>query len=566
MAQTNFNTTYNTAGSVVNVSIPNNAFNISLTVGGGRGGNGCQDGGPPQGNGRPGGSGIIGTFTLPNYTARTLTLRPGGSGQQRTSQCGGCDCAGGASSFGASGGRSGTTGGGGSSGAGGGGGGATIVYDSLSTSMIIVAGGGGGGAGGSMGCDGGSNGGDAGGFVATTGFFNPVAGDQGGDAVAGDGGSGGGGGGGTSGGSGGGGGVDFCGPIETQIPLYDENGNITGYGTGFAEVQSQGGGGGGSGYRSNITTLTSQSTNGGTGFVTLTYTAITPEIQSFTANPNPQNSVLSGIPQYSTQLQWAVVDANLLTVTSSIGETWNVTGTSTLNITNLPQSNANTNSPATRTYTLTACFNTFCVTSNVTVQVRNDNTPNSFSLPSTTTTGVALNNLEPNTLYQIQAPIITGIDMVSSIITTASAGLEASLNGSNWSSVVLISNNQSFLLRFTSPPFNTDPAGLSNPRTYNYTIGSISPSFNISTRVPDVGELFDFGDSTVNYPFPDIDTVANTPQQYITSPTTITMGDSGRPPDAEIPVEIKSSNPDIQIRIKPQGSSIYNDWQNIRQI
>jgi len=323
----------------------------------------------------------------------------------------------------------------------------------------------------------------------------------------------------------------------------------------------------GSLYRSDIFTLLQQSLHtDSTSSIVLSYELLTPQILSFSANPNPQTSGSSGFPQDTTTLQWNCVDGNRLEIYRSgtlIYQTDSLTGN--LNVDTNLQSVVGVNSPATITYTLILYAGTVQTSSNLTVQVYNDNTPNDFNLLLTTTSGVNINNLEPNTTYQISSPSVTGIDMITAI-TTLSAGLEASLTGSSWSSVIYISNSQSFLLRFTSPPFNTDPSGLSNSTTYNYTVGTLSKSLTISTRAPDVGELFDFGDSSVNYPFPDIDTVANTPQQYIISPTTITMGDSGRPPDAEIPVEIKSSNPDIQIRIKPQGSSIYNDWQNIRQI
>jgi hypothetical protein len=562
MATTNFNTTYTgsangaSAAASVAVSIPANAFNISLTVSGGRGGNGCQDGGPPQGNGRPGGYGRTGTFTLPNFTARTLTIRPGGSGQQRTAQCGSCNCTGGQVDGTGSGGNSGTTGGGGSSGSGGGGGAASSVYDSLSGATIIVAGGGGGGGGGSMGCDAGSGGTDAGGFSAqTSGSVNIENGAGGGNAVAGDGGSGGAGGGGTFGGGGGSGGADFCGPFEQQNPIFDDEGNLIGYGEPtYYEVFSQGGGGGGSGYRSNVATLTSQSTNSGTGFVTLQYTAVTPEINSFTANPNPQNST-SGTPQYSTLLSWSVTDANSLTITSSTGETYNVTGTSSLNITNLPQTTVGSLSPASRTYTLTACFNSFCVTSQpLTVQVRNDNTPsNSWT--------ASFSNLEPSTEYQFSLGQLQGVDMPTIGSVNGDGNFLGDGVGGSFSNPKTFTSGNNVVLKFTSLPFNTSLSGVSstsiygntNTKTMSVTIGSQTFNVTAITRAPLIAETFDLANNVGLPPFPEKDFIPGLPSEYATS-AIMTVD------NIEIDMEIKASDGNLQVNINGTG------WTNVRSI
>jgi len=553
MAQVNFDTTYNSAGASVNVTIPVNAVNIQLTVQGGEGGNGGTDGGPPAGNGKPGGGARVGVFTLPDYTTRNLNLLPGGAGQARPAQCGGCSSTGGASNINAKGGNSGVTGGTGSSGAGGGGGAASVVFDSLSNSYIIVAAGGGGGGGGGMGCTAGSGGSAGGTFTATTGTLSIAPGGGGGNAAAGDGGSGGGGGAGTSGGGGGQGGGDFCNPRSTS-----------------------GGGGGSSGYRSNVTTLTSQSNTAGagntTGYIRLKYTAITPELNTFFANPNPQTSGVAGVPSNTITLTWDTTDATKVQILEgSTGSTFvlydNLNPDGNVTFSTGLQSVAGSVSPAQKIYRLRLFANSFSVTTApITVSVYNDNSPSSFSIPSTTTSGISLSSLESGVQYQVQVGPITGIDMITKV-ESSSPGVDFSTNQSNWSNPIYITNSQPVYFRFTSLPFNTSQSGLTNQKTINYTVGTTSGSFNVTTRAPNINEKFDFGNSEVNYPYPDIDQVTNTPTQYIVSPTTVTIGNEVGPSgDAEIPVEVKVNNQNVEVRIKPQGTSTFGSWQNVRSI
>jgi len=243
IAQVNqFNQSYS---NDANVSLPNDSFDINLTVAGALGGSGGGDAG---GSGGGGGAGRVGTFTL-TPGGRTLTLACGDSGQGGGS--GNFPVYGrpGGSSV-AAGGRGGGAGPGGWSGGGGGGGGASGVYDSSVSSYVIVAGGGGGGGGASLNRSA-SGGGTAEDWSASGGSFSISTGNQGQDQ-GGDGGGGGAGGGGAPGGGGGGSGGD----------------NSSGGG---------GGGGGGSRYNSNVATLTSgsSSTNSTDGYINLQFKSAT---------------------------------------------------------------------------------------------------------------------------------------------------------------------------------------------------------------------------------------------------------------------------------------------------
>jgi hypothetical protein len=531
MSQTSFSQTYT---SNTTITIPSNAAGVVVTVAGAKGGYGGADaeiqGGPP-------GAGRIGTFTLANFTARNLQFNigtVGGNGVSSQSRAG----PGGGGSGVASGGTGGYAGPSGSSGGGAGGGGATGVYDSVANAWIIVAGGSGGGGGASHPGSSltGGTGQDVQGWAA--GVTNISNGGTGG-TQNGDGGGGGGGGGGAPGGGGGNQGYDNSGPT------------------------SQGGYGGGSRYNSSYATLTNDALNSNSpnGYVTVSYTLYTPQINSFSASPNPQTSGSSGIPASTTTLSWTSTDSNTASINQGVGSV-NTSGSVGVN-TGL-QSVAGSNSPATINYTLTACAGSVCTTSSLTVSVYNDNSPNAVNAASTTTSGTSLSNLNPGTQYQVILGPVSGIDMTTQV-SSSTSGVDFSTDGASWANPIYITNGQTVYARFYSLNFNTDPSGLTNSRTINYTVGTYSSSFVATTRAPNVNEKFDFGNSTTNYPYPDIDQITNTPSQYMTSPTTLLVGDAVGPAgDAEISVEIKVSDPKAEIRITPAGSSVPGAWQTPR--
>jgi hypothetical protein len=307
------------------ITIPPNATNITIMVAAGSGGSGGDDGNP----GGTGGGGRWGTFTLPSFTARTLTLRigkRGGSGFGCVSNSGAGS--GGASSL-ASGGGGGRTGPQGCSGGGGGGGGASGIYDSLKNGYIIVAGGGG-GAGGASYPDSFLRGGNGGfGLGFETGNLSTISNGGTGASQGFDGGGGGGGGGGCPGGGGGREGAD------------DRAGRYP----------SIGGSGGASSYDSNYTTFTGSGTNQfGDGYIDVNFILVSPSINTYTANPS---AIILG--QNST-LSWTTSN----TISASIGGIGNVdiNGSAVVS----PQS--------TTTYTLTATgYGNQTTTRNVTVTV-----------------------------------------------------------------------------------------------------------------------------------------------------------------------------------------------------
>lgn len=282
-----------------------------------------------------------------------------------------------------------------------------------------------------------------------------------------------------------------------------------------------------------------------------------PVINSFVASPNPQTSS-SGTPLYTTSLSWSTTNGSggSATITSNAGETWNVSSLGgNLNISNLPQSTTGSNSPATRTYTLTVKNEiNESVTSTITVSAYNDNVPNDYSVPSQV-------NQNPGTLISWTFGPITGIDMPT--VATVQSGADISINGSNWSNTVLVSNNQTVFLRTTTLPFNTSPLSLPNTKSLYVDVGPLRRFFSVTTRQPNIEELFDFGDSNAVYPFPDIDQVSNTPQPYVVSPTTIVVDNV----ELSTPygTEIVTDNSEAQVRVKTFGTSTFGPWQYLRE-
>jgi hypothetical protein len=305
-------------------------------------------------------------------------------------------------------------------------------------------------------------------------------------------------------------------------------------------------------------TISANSVNSGAGpwGIALDWTGFVPPppptIQNFYASPNPQNSS-NGTPSYSTTLNWASTGQGItsVTLTSSAGESWNESANDSRTITNLPQSNANGTSPATRTYYLQVCNNGGCTNASpVTVSARNDNT-----LSNSWTT--SFTNLDPSTQYDLILGTLAGVDMPTTISASGSGnfvGVSTSFSGTK-----NFTNGQTVKLRTTTLPFNTDVSGQTgiygkvNNKTVTITTPSGSFNVTVGTRAPVIKEVFDYDDNINKYPYEDIDLIINTPVEYATTGQVSVN-------DIEIPQEIKVDQPDAQVRIN--GGS----WQNVREI
>ena len=515
--------TYTTPGTYY-LTIPENGYDINITVRGARGGRGGTD---ASAQGGVGGTTTIQDFyVLQDYQQRLFTIWVGGRGGNGVNSQPNAAGGGGGQGM-SSGGRGGNAGDPPYSGGGGGGGGSSGVR--IGTQNAICMGGSGGGGGASDNRNGGGGGANATNASAVL-FVSPTNGGGGGDPGGTDGGGGGGGGGGDDGGGGGGSGQD----------------NNRGCG---------GGGAGRSTFRSSLIGTNTSSINSGRiqmdGYVSISWTNAPPTISNFSASPNPQNSS-NGVPQYTTTLSWNTTFATTLTLSGDPGGDIDVTGLSSYDISNLPQSTAGSNSPAQRTYTLTASNSSDSTTASVTVSARNDNV-------SSNTWETSFSNLDPSTTQTLTLGTLAGVDMPTTISTSGSGNFVGT--GGSFSGSRDFTNGETVQLRTTSLPFNTSLSGVSdtavygntNSKTVTVTTPSQTLTITVTTKAPRVQEVFDLADNVNKYPYEDIDLISNTPTEYLTS----AQIDAD---DIEIPLEIKVDQANAQVSINN------GEWQDVREI
>lgn len=279
-------------------------------------------------------------------------------------------------------------------------------------------------------------------------------------------------------------------------------------------------------------------------YIEVTYELVDPEINTFTATPNPQTSGTVGNPSSLTSLSWTTTFAQTVTINQSIGAV-------DLDNQDYPidtglQSIAGSNSPATKAYTLSACIGTNCVTETVTVSVFNDNTPNDFTIPNQI-------DKTPNEEIIINVGKITGIDMKTAV-QSLSGGCDFSIDGNAYSGSQVIISEETLRIRTFALAFNTSDLGLANTKTCQIKIGTLIKTFTVSTRAPVTLEVFDFENRTNEFPHPKIDTTPAITSPNIETVPEITIN------DIETQVRIKTNNGNTQVRVKSPGQS-YGDWK-----
>ena len=541
-----YTTVTNTYYSSTTVYIPGNSYNVNFEIRGARGG----DGKPYAGVYGARGNGRIGNFTFKsNFVARSLSLTIGGIGANGSTPGGG--------------------GGGGGIRSGGTGGSGAYSYSYRCDygsvcgpcSQVCC----GYGCSNSAPCSGGyqpGNGCAEGGlrwFCPATCYATVNTGGGGGGggstgisglAIAGGGGGGGGGAGGGNASSAGG----WSGSVGANYS--GSNGSNRGYnggtggGGGGVGYQAGAQGGGGSGYDSSQLTLNSDGTWSSTPYITISYYALTPQIQSFSA---PDLNSGNGIPQYTSTISYTVLDCDYYTLTgpglniNSSGQFGATSGNA--NVT-LGQSTAGSNSPVSQSYTLTAYAGNLSTSQTITIDARNDNTP-------TTNWTTTFSNLNPVTQIDLTLGTLAGVDMPCICSTSASGAIM--VVGSSTGSPILASNGETVKLRITTLPYNTDISGVSgvygktNTLVVPVTIGSNTFNVNVITKAPVIQETFDFGDVNNQYPYEDIDLVEATVNPYIQTGQILVD-------NVDIPVEVKSDDPSTQVNINGSG------WKDVRSI
>ena len=245
----------------------------------------------------------------------------------------------------------------------------------------------------------------------------------------------------------------------------------------------------------------------------------------------------------------------------------------------LGQSNACGTSPIVRQ----RCVATFMVVGGVqynvntceTATARNDTNPTNFSTPTRANPGNRLlSELEPNTTYTVTFGTVTCIDAPTQARSPGS-GWQICRNGACTQGSLTFTGGEVLSMRFTTPDFNqsTTPGGTVDGLTVgqytsfqNYTVeigsGTANDSYTLSTRVrrPVIEEVFNFEMPVTpdSRPFPDIDTVSDTP-----TPSSIQYQEADAAQianDIEIDQEIKTSDGNAQVKINS------GPWRNMRQI
>ena len=518
---------YNTNGVAGgwNVTIPNNAINISFYMRGGRGGSGGADAGASGGGT---GSATWGSYVVKSqYNYNSFS----GSGSNASQGFNGTNNQGGAPG-GSPGGGWNSGGGGGPArpkpySGGGGGGGGSSGYSSVTGGTLIVHGGSGGGGGASDNRPG-NGGGNAGLPSAYGGSVPSSNGGGGGSSGGGDGGGGGGGGGGSNGGPGGGVGADNSTPAG-------------------------GGSGGGTRYNSNVLQLVNSGySNFMTGTFIAAWTEVEPFLSSFSASYPHNNN------RYSVQLGFSYGDNTYATITDSLGNSYDVNGSTSLTINNLPQTTAPSNSPIGITYTLTVGHPTRSVSSQVSISITNDKTISNTSSFTTSWT-----DLEPGSPVEKDViSAIQGTDIATSITSSDSDVFFWTSSTGSWGGTRVIQPGDGIRIKFTPSPYSTDLSGVSpgdtfgntNTRTIPITIGSsYAANWTATTKAPIIKEVFDFAGETGDYPNPDIDFDPSTPDVYQLSNQIVVN-------DIQIPMEIKCDDSNLQVKINS------NPWQDIGEI
>lgn len=307
-----------------------------------------------------------------------------------------------------------------------------------------------------------------------------------------------------------------------------------------------------------------------------------PVINSFSISPDPQTSGTVGTPNSTVTLAWNITTYGTTTASinqgvgsitvpvNSVDSTSQTVSDSALVNTGL-QSVLGTNSPATKIYTLTVSNSSGSVSLPATASVYNDNTPTAYTIPLLTTTNVALTNLEPNVSYVINIGTITGLDMITRVDVGGDPGIDCSTNNGSFSGSNVISNGQNLRVRATARSFNQSPDGLVNTYNFYVTVGTVRRDFQFITRAPDVNETFDFEHEDTKVPFPKIDTTSEASLAYIETDPLVLVDDielfsnSDQNTLSTVGVEVKSNNPNVQVKIKKPGQD-FGSWVNIRQI
>ena len=337
-------------------------------------------------------------------------------------------------------------------------------------------------------------------------------------------------------------------------------------------------GGGGAGNEDDGT-----SGSGGQGYAGWAWYWTDPQISTvtvtnqFNQNPTTSGNIQSN-PSDQVSISWSTNYTNKVEVRdgNTVVYTDNNGGGGSASIKTGLQSNANSNSPAQKTYTIRAYgYGGNFVQTNVTANVKNDWTPNTSNTYITKT----FSNQPPLQTVTLLLGTVNAVDMpVWGWVNKAGCSLGNTIAAN--SNPFRFDNGNNIYLKVPTPYYEVDITGKTSSNTGNiasttFTMYLGSQSFNITVNVaaPVIQEDFDFSDVTGKFPNPDVDVLDNdevynnNANSHFMTPN-ITVGEielstsqiNNNIGAGEISTEIKSDNPNVQVQINSGA------WQNVREI
>lgn len=250
------------------------------------------------------------------------------------------------------------------------------------------------------------------------------------------------------------------------------------------------------------------------------------------------------VPTSKRQLSWSVANAKQIIIDNNIGDV--TTQSSPKTIETYLQSSYPSNSPAQKTYTLTAYgyAPNDIQTATTTVNITNDNVFEYFKQGESIFYEIpSFLDLDTNDEVVRYLGKIYGVDMEISLVAVNNDFTIALQNdAASFSTTVNLENDDDVYIKFTPPPYSVDENGEQNIKQFVLDIGPVRKYFYVGRKAPEFPIAADFPDVDTSLPYPKIDITASTPTEYLT--TSISSSATGD-------LELQTPNgPQIRTNIK----------------
>lgn len=272
------------------------------------------------------------------------------------------------------------------------------------------------------------------------------------------------------------------------------------------------------------------------------------------------------VPTSKINLSWDIENAKQILIDNNVGD---VTTVSSKLVETYLQSTFPSNSPATKSYTITAIgyVPTDIQTQTISVEVRNDNEFEYFQQGESKFYEIpSFLDIDGDEEETRLLGNIFGIDMQTSI-SSPNGDFTISIQNdpSFFSTSTTVNPGDQIYIKFSPPSFSTNEFGEPNIKQYVIDIGPIRKTFNVGRRDPSIRAVdFNAVDAIDAFPNPDIDTEDDiTPTEYLitTIPSTETETiELVTPNGPQVRTNIKSfseghiTSP-VEVRVIPPGTS-----------